>query len=324
MCCTVVRTRVWGEKSGSTTHIWYCCYCGDGPIGLWIPSCPLCGHKRCGGTILHNELAPTVSLGPQYSRNLIAAPTTISEIGAVHDPKRSSLSQDFKASFSSLPGNGKKRTSVPDANKTSNSIDRSFNSGHYTPLSNILPDEEDELMKRGDSADDEEPSDPECEYGTPQGSEFSPVGYTGIELLIRKRANHLACRISNLLQFIIDPEAGIIRCTSGTRAGSSTPKAGGGCSTKKASSVQHSKWGAKPSQRRKATTERESDQDDEQEERRLFKKRKIPVETNIPRLACIFWKRKRQKCRHRSCAGPGWSTIHHLRLVYAILSLCCS
>ncbi|OAG22157.1 hypothetical protein CC77DRAFT_788296 [Alternaria alternata] len=37
-----------GVRERGGTVVWYCCNCGDGPMGSWGYVCSCCSHEKCG------------------------------------------------------------------------------------------------------------------------------------------------------------------------------------------------------------------------------------------------------------------------------------
>jgi hypothetical protein len=43
------------RSGGRQEIVWYCCMCGDGPIGDWSNHCYQCSHTRCDGCQLYEH-----------------------------------------------------------------------------------------------------------------------------------------------------------------------------------------------------------------------------------------------------------------------------
>ncbi|KAF2119114.1 hypothetical protein BDV96DRAFT_684703 [Lophiotrema nucula] len=269
-----------GGSSKYNHLLWYCCECGDGPIANWQPVCVICGHIRCW-----KDKTDTGAGGPidtylprQQSSNKEAGEEVQEEIRHA----RVNI-----ASASHVPLRPHK-DNVSLVEKLSDDGSQPARS----PISTGYGTDKEQTLS----------TDSDCR-STPASEPNSP----NYDALIQERAHRLADLILHKLRFSFDREAGIIKCIGGGGSQSSASgQAPGSGSSDKSKALSKRPRG-------RGAPDDDPEDDGKNQGGSGSKKRKVPGESKEARVACIFWKRNRRKCKDRACAGPGFATIHRLK-----------
>lgn len=317
------RTCRFVDSGGKENVYWYCCQCNDGPNPAWNPSCINCGHRDSSSGPEFSSLGYFES--SRFNTEIETRHIRAKEVRMVEIPSLSLAStklDDQMPLGETRAGHLEAKVAESQEERLDEKrvvdADTSFFSSSSTQKGRIIqsiPDastnEESEQSSHCEQESDEEerdgtktePSESEMELGIGQ------IVRTYLRGRVRSLVRHI---FLNGLHLAFDRNTGIIKCVSGEEqaeriSGLSDQRRGVGSASNQRSNQDSKRH------RDNQNRDEEDDSENDQNRNRPMKKAKMREDPEVPRLACLFFKRNPHQCKHDSCNGPGYTTMHHLK-----------
>lgn len=321
--CSRCRVEISDSKGNA---VWFCCFCGDGPFGIWNPCCANCCHASPPqGPFNYPVWDHILASGIQIELNQIQTQEFIDTLDPTQRPN------PFKAEDQSLWNHHHDDLSKTKGTNKPTPKAKKLSTGRVlTPQTPALAKDDEILGSKSSISAGKGANSPstfekltdeerrEIEIIEVNLTESHPKVGLGdrVQLYLNKRAENLVGHFWKRLQFDFDPEAGVVKCAGRTVGNCSTSAVQPRESSSSSSSARKSTRGSKRSRQNQNNDEEfgSDDDDDEDKQKSPAKKSKGKVTEATSRLACLFFKHSPRSCtRHRACSGPGWLDIYHLK-----------
>ncbi|ORY07145.1 hypothetical protein BCR34DRAFT_28555 [Clohesyomyces aquaticus] len=301
-------------------YVWYCSNCGDGPMGMWNPSCSDCGERRDSNCSMQYEAPIYRYDSPISQQPQVQVQTTLIMTNPAipsHDAGSNQPPDKHWLPESPHQTPGTKFTDLPQREETPNCLECGSHWDHNTTFASAAGEKCLEAVgqTRAISAISELQVASKPDHDGP-----AIVGYDGDSYLtpqppLQEMVQDFAERIVNSLHLSLDWERSIITCTGGGRApqNSSSSSRGGDSSFPQDLNLNNKRSRHQKSRGEGGGNGSAGDGDGKTATKRSRHQRN----PDGPRLACLFYKRSRRKCvqlvQHRCCSGPGWKEIHQVK-----------